>query len=146
MSTEIPAPRLRVWADIARLESHVDWMADAHEITFRSAHREGPGTVMDVETRIGPLRTRDVIEVTAWEPPARMAVRHTGLFTGSGAFLLEEAGPQATRFTWREEIRFPWYFGGPVGAWLAAPVLRTVWKRNLRTLAGRFAPEALSDP
>jgi carbon monoxide dehydrogenase subunit G len=138
VSTEIPAPRERVWEDVARLDSHSQWMTDAHAIEFRTEHREGIGTVMDVETRIGPLRTHDLIEVVAWEPPARIAVRHTGLFTGSGEFLLESAGPAATRFTWREDIRFPWYFGGPLGAWAAAPILRLVWKRNVRRLADRF--------
>lgn len=138
VSTEIPAPLELVWADIARLESHVEWMADAHAIEFRTEQRAGPGTRMDVETRLGPLRTRDLIEVVAWEPPTRMEVRHRGLFTGTGEFVLEPAGPEATRFTWREELRFPWYFAGPVGAFFAAPVLRWVWKRNLQMLAARF--------
>jgi carbon monoxide dehydrogenase subunit G len=138
VSTEIPAPRERVWADIARLDSHSQWMADAYAIEFRTEQTEGPGTVIDVETRVGPLRTHDLIEVVAWDPPARIGVRHTGLFTGSGEFLLERAGSNATRFTWREDIRFPWYFAGPIGAWAAAPVLRAIWKRNLRRLADRF--------
>jgi carbon monoxide dehydrogenase subunit G len=113
-------------------------MADAYAIEFRTEQTEGPGTVIDVETRVGPLRTHDLIEVVAWDPPARIGVRHTGLFTGSGEFLLERAGSNATRFTWREDIRFPWYFAGPIGAWAAAPVLRAIWKRNLRRLADRF--------
>ena len=74
---------------------------------------------------------------TAWDEPTRMAVRHTGLFTGTGEFTLEEAGAEATRITWREEIVFPWYFGGPLGAWAARPIFRWVWRRNLRRLRDR---------
>jgi uncharacterized protein YndB with AHSA1/START domain len=138
VSTEIPAPRERVWADVAELGSHREWMADAHAIEFLSPQSTGIGTLMDVETRVGPLRTHDLIEVVSWDPPERIAVRHTGLFSGSGEFLLEPAGPDATRFIWREEIRFPWYFGGSLGAWAAGPVLRRIWKGNLRRLADRF--------
>jgi hypothetical protein len=29
--------------------------------------------------------------------------------------------------------------GGPVGAWVAVPVLRAVWRRSMRNLAARFA-------
>ena len=61
------------------------------------------------------------------------------LFTGSGEFLLEEAGPDFTRFTWRERIQFPWFLAGPIGARIARPVLAWVWRRNLRRFRERFA-------
>lgn len=138
VTTVIPAPRSRVWDEVAVLERHVEWMADAHAIEFLGEQRSGAGTRMEVETRFGPLRTTDRMEVTAWEPPSRIAVEHRGLFTGTGAFTLEEEGDHATRFTWREDITFPWFFGGPVGAWLARPVFRWVWRRNLRRLRERF--------
>jgi carbon monoxide dehydrogenase subunit G len=136
-SIEIPAARAVVWDELADLSSHVEWMADAHSIEFLGPDRSGVGTRMEVETRFGPLRTRDLMEVTVWAPPERMAVVHRGLFTGTGEFTLDEAGPDATRVTWREDIRFPWWFGGRIGAWFAAPVFRWVWRRNLRRLRVR---------
>ena len=137
VSVEIPVSPAVVWADVSNLASHVEWMADAESIEFLSARTAGPGTRMHVATRVGPFRTSDVMEVTQWNPPRVMAVTHQGLFAGSGRFVLEpvDAG---TRFRWEEDIRFPWYLGGAVSAWLARPVLRAVWRRNLRCLAARF--------
>jgi len=111
VSRLIAAPVAGVWADLAALESHVEWMADAERITFLTAQRRGVGTRLEVATRIGPFRLADVMEFVAWDPPNRMAIHHVGLVTGSGEFVLEEEGG-ATRFTWREELRFPWYLGG----------------------------------
>ena len=145
VSIEIPAPRDRVWSEVTRLADHVEWMADAESIEFVGDQTEGAGTRMRVATAFGPLRTTDLMEFTAWEPPHRMAVGHEGLFTGTGEFLLEEAGPEATRFTWREHIVFPWFFGGPVGAWMARPVFRWVWRRNLHRLRARFTTSS-DDP
>jgi hypothetical protein len=77
------------------------------------------------------------MEFTEWESPRAMGVTHTGLFTGTGRFTLEPSG-DGTKFTWTETVRFPWYLGGPVGAFIARPVLATVWKANLRGLALRI--------
>ncbi len=134
---DLPASIETVWDEAARLESHVEWMADAHAIGFLTEQRHGAGTRMEVETRIGPLRTRDVMEVVAWEPPRRIEVTHKGLFQGTGQFLLEPVDG-GTRFTWEERLRFPWFLGGPLGARIARPILAWVWRRNLRRFRGRF--------
>ena len=138
VSVDLEAAPDAVWADVERIEDHVEWMADAESIIFIGERRRGAGVRAEVATRFGPLRTTDVMEFTEWEPPHRMAVRHVGLFTGTGAFTLTEIEPGRTRFTWSERIEFPWFFGGRVGAWLARPVFRWVWRRNLRRLAARF--------
>lgn len=138
VSVEIQAPLEAVWAAAADLGSHTEWMTDAESITFITARQRGLGTRMEVATRIGPLRTKDVMEVTEWEDRRRIGVRHTGLVTGQGAFELEEIDPATTRFTWRERLTFPWYLGGPLIARVAAPVLGAVWKRNLKRLKSRL--------
>jgi carbon monoxide dehydrogenase subunit G len=138
VSIEIPAPQQRVWDELADLPGHVEWMADAETVTFLSGQRSGVGTRMEVETRLGPLRTTDVMEFTAWDPPDRMAVRHQGRFTGFGELRLHPSGAGHTRLEWREQIAFPWYFGGRGGWWAARPVFGWVWKRNLRRLRDRI--------
>jgi carbon monoxide dehydrogenase subunit G len=133
----IAAPIQTVWDDVADIASHVEWMADAESITFLTEQRSGAGTKMEVLTKVGPLKTTDVMEFTEWDPPHRMAIRHRGLVKGEGVFTLASVG-DATRFVWAETLRFPWYLGGGITAYFAAPVLWAIWKRNLKRLAARF--------
>ena len=93
---------------------------------------------MRVETHFGPLRTTDTNEVTAWEPPRGITVEHRGRFTGWDRFLLDPSGPGATRFTWEEQVRFPRYLGGPLGALAARPTFCLVWRRNLERFRSRL--------
>ena len=140
VSTTLPAPPSEVWSVVSDLASHVDWMADAESIRFRTRRRSGVGTVMEVATAVGPLRLTDVIEVTEWRPGRAIGVRHTGLVGGTGRFTLRRRWPRlgATRFTWEEQLVFPAWLGGPLGALVAAPVLRAVWRGNLRRLRANF--------
>lgn len=133
----IDAPPAAVWARLADIADHVSWMADAAAIRFRDERREGVGTTFECETRVGPLRTLDVMEVTEWRERRAIGVRHRGLFTGTGRFRLRRARWGRTRLTWDEDLRFPWWLAGPVGAALASPLLRAVWRGNLRRLAAR---------
>jgi hypothetical protein len=150
VSTVIDASTDRVWDDISDISSHVEWMHDAHSITFRSESESGVGTTFDCETRIGPFRLTDRMEITSWKPGREMGVRHAGLVTGTGVFTLtplrEKSGrgrkrqrTEQTRFEWSERLAFPWWMGGPLGGLAARPVLRWVWKRNLKNLRSRFA-------
>lgn len=137
VDVHIEQPIERVWADLAKLETHSEWMRDAEAIEFVTEQRQGAGTRIRVPTRIGPLRTVDEIEFTAWEPPNRMAIDHRGLFTGTGEISLRSTGT-GTTVTWSEAVDFPARFGGRLGEVVAAPILRLVWKSNLKRLALRF--------
>ena len=138
-SLVVGAPPSAVWRELADLASHVEWMADAASITFVDDQRQGVGTRFDCVTRLGPLRTVDRMEVTRWEDGRAMAVRHVGLVRGEGVFTVVPNGSDdaATRIDWTEDLRFPWWLGGPVGGLLARPVLRAVWRGNLRRFAAR---------
>jgi len=133
--TTVAAPREVVWDRLSDIGDHVTWMADAAAIRFVGDRRAGVGTTFECETRLGPLRTTDVMQVTSWREPTEIGVRHQGLFTGVGRFRLEEAGAHRTRVVWDEDLRFPWWLGGAPGATLARPVLAAVWRGNLRRLA-----------
>ena len=142
----LDAPPHDVWEDISDIASHVEWMHDAVAIEFTSRNRSGRGTTFDCDTKAGPFRLTDHMEITSWRPGREMGVRHVGVVTGSGVFTLapvpggraRRGAPERTRFVWTERLRFPWYFGGPLGALVALPVLRGIWRRNLRNLAQRF--------
>jgi uncharacterized membrane protein len=133
-SVVIAATVTDVWAYVSDLASHPEWMRDAVAIRFVSDARAGTGVVMDCDTRIGPLRLTDRLVVTEWEEYRAIAIRHQGAVTGTGRFVLANAGDGSTRFTWTEELSFPWWMGGPAGAAVARPVLAALWRRNLAGL------------
>jgi len=138
VSTVIARSPAEVWADLRNIDSHVTWMQDAAAIRFLSEQREGAGTRFECDTKIGPFSLTDVMEVTSWEDERRMGVRHVGLVEGTGEFTLTEVAPGRTEFRWEEDLSFPWFLGGPIGAFFARPVLRLVWKGNLKRLNARL--------
>lgn len=130
----IEATPEQVWAAVEDISTHVEWMHDATAIRFTTEQRAGVGTTFDCDTKVGPLKLVDRMEITAWEPARTMGVRHVGLVTGTGAFRLREAGTNRTEFLWDEELLFPWWMGGPIGGRVGAVLLAQIWKRNLRGL------------
>lgn len=134
VSTVIARSTADVWAYVRSIERHVEWMHDAVAIRFLTDGREGLGVRFECETRIGPLSTTDVMEITAWKPEHTMGVRHVGVVEGEGEFTLRPLATELTEFRWSEDLRFPWYMGGAVGAVLARPILRWTWHRNLDAL------------
>jgi uncharacterized protein YndB with AHSA1/START domain len=129
----IAAPPADVWRVIETVERHVDWMADAESIRITTERTRGAGTAFDCVTRVGPFRTTDRMEIVQWDAPHVMGVEHRGGVSGRGRFTLYPSAG-GTRFSWEERLMFPWWMGGPVGAFLAKPVLSAIWRRNLRRL------------
>ncbi len=136
VSVEIDATPERVWEVVEPVERHVDWMHDAVAIRFTSEQTRGAGTEFLCDTKVGPFKLVDRMEITEWEAGRVMGVRHTGLVTGSGKFTLEPIDlGRRTRFTWAEDLVFPWWMGGPIGAWVGGKIaLGPIWRRNLRNL------------
>jgi hypothetical protein len=133
VATTVPvAPRV-LWRALERIETHVDWMADAESILFTSVQREGVGTTFECLTRVGPFRLNDEMRVTEWEPGRVMGIEHHGAVTGAGRFTLAPVAT-GTRLVWEERVRFPWWLGGPLGEQVGRPVLEAIWRRNLRRL------------
>ncbi|MGZ8762034.1 MAG: SRPBCC family protein [Acidimicrobiia bacterium] len=137
VATDIDAPPAAVWAVLEPVESHVEWMADAERITFRTEQHRGIGTEFECLTRVGPLSTTDVMTVTEWEPEAVMGIEHRGVVVGRGRFTLAPLAVQRTRFRWEEELHFPAWMGGRVGEIAAKSILTRIWQGNLRRLRAR---------
>jgi Polyketide cyclase / dehydrase and lipid transport len=133
----IDAPPSAVWSYVKRIDGHVEWMRDAKSIRFRSRRRTGVGAEFECVTGFGPLVTTDLLVVTEWRPRRAIGISHQGAVRGRGRFTLRRRRGNRTRFCWRERLRFPWWMGGPLGELLAWPVLRAVWKGNLRRLKAR---------
>ncbi len=135
VSTVIDAPPDEVWKIVEPVERHVDWMADAVAIRFEGDQTRGVGTSFLCDTKVGPIRLTDRMEITEWDPGRAMGVRHTGLVTGTGRFTLEPAVQGGTLFAWEEDLDFPWYLGGPLGEAVGGRgVLRRIWRTNLAEL------------
>ncbi len=147
VSIDIDASPGTVWDVIEPIENHVDWMADAVAIRFETEQTRGVGTTFLCDTKIGPIKLTDAMEITEWTPAidagdgavardGAMGVKHTGIVTGSGVLHVEPlAGGQRTRFTWIEDLDFPWFFGGRIGEIVGGKlVLGPIWRRNLKKL------------
>jgi hypothetical protein len=137
VSIIIDRPPSVVWRNIEDIASHVEWMADAEAIRFTSASTRGVGTTFDCDTKIGPIRLTDRMEITEWVPNAAMGVSHVGTVAGNGRFLVRAVGHGRTEFIWEEALTFPLWMGGPLGARVGAPVMAQIWRRNLRGLKRR---------
>jgi carbon monoxide dehydrogenase subunit G len=130
----------RVWTRLADLSTHHTWMKDAESIRFLGPRQTGVGTRMEVPTRVGPLRTKDIVEVIGWNEGKSISVNHRGLVKGVGEFVVAANG-QGTTVSWSEDLQFPWWLGGRITAWLSRPILRRIWAGNLQRLH-----ESLSAP
>jgi hypothetical protein len=138
VTTMLDAAPDAVWADLQDIATHPQWMADAAGIRFLTAQTSGVGTTFECDTKVGPFRLTDVMEITEWKPGRAMGVTHTGLVTGTGRFTLKKARGGRTQFQWKERLVFPMWMGGPVGALVSKPVLTWVWRRSMRNLQQRF--------
>ena len=139
LSISIPEPPGAVWAELERIEDHTEWMADAVAIDFLTDQRRGVGTSFRCATRFGPLRTNDLMTITEWIEGSTMGVTHQGAVSGSGRFTLVDDGQGGTTGTWAEDLTFPWWMGGALGAAVAHPIFRWVWRRNLEQLRRRLS-------
>ena len=136
VSIELAASPARVWEVVEPVERHVDWMADAVAIRFTNSQTRGVGTAFDCDTKVGPIKLTDHMEITEWVPEKSMGVKHVGIVTGTGVFTIEPLGNgQYSKFTWSEELTFPWWLGGPIGEVVGGNiVMKAIWRRNLKKL------------
>jgi len=147
VSIDIDATPAQVWAVVEPVERHIDWMHDAVAIRFTSEQTRGVGTTFLCDTKVGPIKLVDAMEITAWEPEQRMGVRHTGIVTGEGEFTLTPIDlGRRTRFTWTESLKFPWYLGARLGERIGGQVvMKAIWRRNLKNL-DRLVESATATP
>jgi len=136
VTVEIDAPVERVWAAVEPIERHVEWMHDAVAIRFQGEQKRGVGTTFLCDTKVGPIKLVDRMEITEWMPRSRVGVRHSGVVTGTGSFVMTPIDlDRRTRFVWTEELHFPWWLGGLIGERIGGNLaMKAIWRRNLRGL------------
>jgi uncharacterized protein YndB with AHSA1/START domain len=132
----IGAPPGRVWAVLEDVEGQARWMPDVAWIRAVGPAR-GLGARFRVRTKVlGVPATTDEIEVTAWEPPHRLAVAHLGFVRGWGEWRLRASRDgRRTLFEWDEELTMPPSTIGELALRLYGPVQRAMLRRSIRNLA-----------
>jgi len=130
-----------VWDEVSILKNHTNWMKDAVSIEFLNDKTQGLGTKMKVLTKVGPIKLFDYMTVTEWIDKKSIGVDHVGIVTGKGKFTLREITEEKTDFQWEETLRFPIYLAGPVGEFFGSPVLKLIWRNNLKGLKELFENE-----
>ena len=106
-STVLPVPPGTAWRILTRWEDQARWMRDADRVEVLTAQREGLGVRVAVRTRVlGVPAFTEVLEVTAWEPPSRLAIAHRGFVRGRGVWTFA-GDATGTTFTWVEDLSLP---------------------------------------
>jgi hypothetical protein len=137
VSVLIAATLRQVWAELSDFASHPEWMDDAATVRFLTDQTTGLGTRIEAATRVGPLRAADVMVVVRWDEEQTIVVEHVGAVKGYGRFDIGRVGDH-TEMRWVEDLRFPWWLGGPLGLALARPILGRIWRGSLRRLKDRL--------
>lgn len=126
----LPTTPDEVWAVLVDWERQADWMLDADRVEVVSGFREGVGVRLAVKTRLfGVAAFTEPMEVTVWEPPDRLEIRHGSLVAGTGVWTLDPLEGRGTRFRWIEDIRLRVPLVGELAAQCYRPVLRTLMGR-----------------
>jgi hypothetical protein len=75
------------------------------------------------------------MEVTRFDPPHRIDVRHLGrVVRGTGTFVVEPA-PGGAWFVWSEDVELPLGVAGRLGFAAVEPAFRLLLRRSLRRLS-----------
>jgi ligand-binding SRPBCC domain-containing protein len=132
----IDAPPERVWEVASDIPGGAAWMPD---VAWIRPLGDGPGVGarFAVRTRVlGVPATTDLIEVTVWDPPYRLAVRHDGMVRGAGEWRFRPSTDGGrTLLEWDEELRMPPPLLGEFALRVYAPVQRAMLRRSMRNLA-----------
>ncbi|WP_033440090.1 SRPBCC family protein [Saccharothrix sp. NRRL B-16314] len=107
LRVDVEAPAATTWAALTDWARQGEWMLGTTvRVTSGDGASEGSG--LEAFTGIGPLGFTDTMRITAWEPPTRCAVEHTGrLVRGTGEFRVVPRGDARSELVWSEDIALP---------------------------------------
>jgi len=106
---EINAPPERIWPFFVEPEKVLQWYSTFRRFDYTSNQRSGVGTLFYIEEQAGGPLMKIHFETTEWKENEKLALR---MVSGSGVksykqvWLLETI-PSGSRFTFMEEIEFP---------------------------------------
>jgi Polyketide cyclase / dehydrase and lipid transport len=118
------------WSVLADIPLQVEWMREMKQVTVITPGPVGIGTRGTAIVRVFGIPVPDPVEVVEFEPPTRYAIRHHGVFAGSGTITLEAGADGTTTIVrWEEALR-------PVvlpelGSRIAGLVLQPIFQADL---------------
>ncbi|GAB2465641.1 SRPBCC family protein [Streptosporangium sandarakinum] len=125
----------RVFSVLTDWPRHREWMVLTRAQVTGGDGRSA-GSRLAAFTGVGPLGFLDTMEITGWDPPRTVAVRHTGgLVRGTGVFRVLPRGGGST-IVWEEELDLPLGAVGRLGWVLLRPLNAALFRFSLRRLAG----------
>ena len=140
VAIDIDAPVEQVWDAVVDWDNQGEWILGTRA---RGTVRSGVGVGGGIEafTGVRGLGFLDTMEITAWDPPHRCDVRHTGrVVRGTGVFeVLELPGGRRSRFVWQERLDLPLGAVGRAGWLLVRPLAGFGVRVSLRRLARRLS-------
>ncbi len=106
---EINAPPERIWPFFVEPEKVLQWYSTFKRFDYTSNQRSGVGTPIYIEEQAGGPLMKIHFESTEWKENEKLALR---MVSGSGVksyqqVWLLETTPSGSRFTFMEEIEFP---------------------------------------
>lgn len=135
VSVPVSAPVQEVWDATTDWERQSAWMLGTR-VRGTVHGGQGVGGGIEARTGVGPIGFLDTMVITAWEPPHRCLVEHTGrLLKGSGAFEVADTGSGVSTLTWTEDIELPLGVLGRLGWPLVRPIVRLGIAHSLNKLA-----------
>jgi uncharacterized membrane protein len=133
MLAVVDAPIEETWRVVADIPLQPEWMREMKRVSVTTPGPVGVGTRGEATVRILGIGVTDPVEVTAFDPPTRFAIRHEGVFTGSGVITLEAGADGTTTIVrWAETLVPP--ILPALGALVQAPILRSIFQEDLHRL------------
>jgi len=130
----LPTTPDEAWRILVDWKRQADWMLDADRVEVVSETRVGVGVRLAVKTRLfGVPVFTEPMEVTGWDPPRRLEIRHGSPVSGTGVWMLVPVAG-GTRFHWSEDVRLHVPLVGELAARLYRPLARTLMGRAQRSL------------
>jgi hypothetical protein len=135
LSIDVAAPAQNAWDAMTDWPAQGEWMLGT-DVHVNSGDGSSVGSTLAAFTGVGRLGFLDTMTITAWEPPVRCDVVHTGrVVRGTGTMLVEPTGVSSCRVTWIEDLDLPLGLLGKAGF----PIVRPFFLAGVRKSLQKFA-------
>jgi hypothetical protein len=135
LTVDVAASVEQTWAGATDWARQGEWMLGTR-VWPTAQDGQGVGGGIAAFTGVGRVGFLDTMEITAWDPPYRCHVLHTGrVVRGTGEFEVRDRGDGRSTFVWREGLELPLGVVGRLG-W---PLVRPLFVAGVRASLKRFA-------